>query len=235
MVEPLGPEQDLLAAELALGLLEGEARAEALRLSLADPAFAAAVDAWRGRFDPLGNDFTEVTPPDLWPSIAARLGGPASAIPHNLRQLRFWRWSALGSGALAASLAAILMFAPAPEPVVREVVRAPDQVAVAQLGGDGGAALAANYDPGQGQLRIRAIMLPQSELAPELWVIPADGVPRSLGLVSAEGITSVAIPAKLRALIVDGATLAVTMEPVDGAPHAAPSSAPVAAGKISRI
>jgi anti-sigma-K factor RskA len=233
MAEPLSPERDLLAAELALGVLEGEEHAQALRLSLADPAFAAAVDAWRARLEALGEDFTEAAPPDLWPAIDARLGDRGPSIG----QLRFWRWSAIGSGALAASLAAVLVFAPAPEPVtvVREVVRAPDTMAVAQLGGEAGASLAANYDPGQGALRIRAIAMPASELAPELWVIPADGVPRSLGLVSASGTTNVAVPARLRALIVDGATLAITMEPVDGAPHAAPSSAPVAAGKISKI
>jgi len=233
MAEPLSPEQDLLAAELALGVLEGDERAQAMRLSLADPAFAAAVAAWRARLEPLGEDFAETAPPDLWPAIEARLGDRGTT----LRQLRFWRWGALGSGALAASLAAMLVFAPKPEPVtvVREVVRAPDTMAMAQLGGEAGASLAANYDPGQGALRIRAIAMPQSDLAPELWVIPADGVPRSLGLVSASGTTNVAVPARLRALIVDGATLAITMEPVDGAPHAAPSSAPVAAGKISKI
>ena len=234
MTEPLSPDHDLLAAELALGVLEGEARAEALRLALADPVFAAAVDAWRARLEPLGDDFAEAIPPDLWPAIEARL---ETRDDRSVRQLRFWRWSTIGSGALAASLAALLVFAPAPEPVtvVKEVVRVPDQMAVAQLGGEAGASLAANYDPGQGMLRIRALEMPASELAPELWVIPADGVPRSLGLVSARGTTSVAIPARLRALIVDGATLAVTMEPVAGAPHAAPSSAPVAAGKISKI
>jgi len=38
-----------------------------------------------------------------------------------------------------------------------------------------------------------------------------------------------------RALLTDGATLAITLEPRDGAPHRAPSSAPIAAGKISTI
>lgn len=235
MADPIPHEQDLLAAELALGVLEGEERAQALHLSLADPNFAAAVDTWRARLQPLGEDFADALLPDLWPAIEARLSddGPDSS----MRKLRFWRWSALSSGALAASLAAILIFAPPPEPVtvVREIVRAPDTVAVAQLVGEAGASLAANYDPGQGALRIRAIAMPSSDLAPELWVIPADGVPLSLGLVSASGTTLITVPAKLRAMIADGATLAITMEPVAGAPHSAPSSAPIAAGKILKI
>lgn len=231
MAEPLTSEQDMLAAELALGALEGEEREQALRLSLAVPEFAAAVDAWRARLEPLGEQFADAPPPELWPAIEARLGAGGGAA--SIRKLRLWQWSALGSGALAASLAAILFFAPAPEPVT--IVRAPDTVAMAQLGGEAGAALAANYDPGLGALRIRAIAMPASDLEPELWVIPADGVPHSLGLVSASGTTHVAVPAELRALLVDGATLAITMEPAAGAPHAAPGSAPVAVGKILKI
>lgn len=235
MAEQLTPEQDLLAAELALGLLDGEDRAAALRLVLADAQFAASVEAWRARIEPLGDDFRAVTPPDLWPAIEARLGSAERVADDRttLRQLRFWRWSAIGSSAIAASLAGAMLFLPGPAPVT--VVRAPEQVAVAQLGGEAGALLAANYDPGEGMLRIRAIDMPQSDLAPELWVIPADGVPRSLGLVDARGTTRVTIPAKLRAHMVDGATLAITMEPVAGAPHAGPSSPAVATGKISKI
>lgn len=231
MADPLSPEQDALAAELALGVLDSAERAEALRLVLADPAFASAVEAWRARLDPLSEEFREVAPPELWPAIDARLGERGDAT--TLRQLRFWRWGAIGSGAVAASLAAVLVFLPAPEPVT--IVRAPDQATIAQLGGEEGTLLAANYDPGHGQLRIRAISMPESELAPELWVIPAGGVPHSLGLVDAHGTTQVVVPAALRAHIADGATLAITMEPIDGAPHAAPSGPPVAAGKISRI
>jgi anti-sigma-K factor RskA len=234
MADPIAPDHDALAAELALGVLEGEERAAALRRSLSDPAFAAAVDAWRARLDPLCADFADMPAPDVWRAVEARIDARGD---NAVKQIAFWRWSAIGSGAVAASLAAALLLMPTPQPVtvLREVVRAPDQVAVAQLGGEAGAALAANYDPSEGQLRIRAIALPDSRLAPELWVIPADGVPRSLGLVEASGTTRVAVPANLRALIVDGATLAITMEPVDGAPHKAPSSAPVAAGRISRI
>lgn len=231
MAEALTPEQDLLAAELALGLIEGDDRAQALRLALSNAEFAVAVERWRSRVDPLADDFRDVTPPDLWPAIEARLAardGQAS-----VRQLRFWRWTTAGASAVAASLAAALLFLPGPPPLT--IVRAPEQMAVAQLGGTAGALLAANYDPGEGMLRIRAVEMPQSDLAPELWVIPADGVPRSLGLVDARGTTRMTIPVNLRGMVVDGATLAITMEPASGAPHAAPSGPPVAAGKISKI
>jgi anti-sigma-K factor RskA len=234
MADPLPHDHDTLAAELALGLLEGEERARSLRLVLSDPSFAAAVEAWRRRLDPLCDAFAEMPAPDVWRAIDARLDAGGDQV---MRRLRVWRWTALGSGAVAASLAAVLLLVPAAAPVtvVREVVRSPEQMAVAQLGGEAGALLAANYDPGRGQLRIRAITMPPSELAPELWVIPEGGTPRSLGLVDARGTTQVAVPVTLRGLVTDGATLAITMEPVEGAPHAAPSGAAVAAGKIAKI
>jgi anti-sigma-K factor RskA len=232
---PRPDEREALAAELALGLLEGEERARALRLKLSDPAFASLVEAWSVRLEPLSGAFQEAPPPELWSAIERRLGVQASApiASGTERRLRAWRLGAIGSGLVAASLAAALVLRP-PPPV--EIVRAPDRLVLAQLDDAAtGALLAANYDPERGALKIRAIQMPASELAPELWVIPADGVPRSLGLVSARGISNVAVAVPHRKLMQEGATLAITMEPAATAPHAAPSSAPIAAGKISTI
>lgn len=229
----LSPEElDALAAELALGLLDGEDRALAMRLMLSDREFATAVATWRRRFEPLHDAFEQDAAPDVWPAIERRL---ATAGDTRLRRaLTRWRIGALASGALAASLAGFMLLRPPAPPVT--IVRAAEQAAIAQLGTEDAAALlAANYDPTSGLLRIRAMRLPASALAPELWVIPEDGVPRSLGLLAATGVSRVAIPAETRALLGDGATLAVTLEPRDGAPHRAPSSKPIAAGKISTI
>ena len=194
MVEPvMSPEEhDMLAAELALGVLEGEALAQALRLQLADKVFAAQVEAWQARLAPLSTGFEEIPGPDIWPAIQHRLDGFELARP--AAASHWWRIAALGSGALAASLALVLILRPAPAPVT--IVRAPEQMAVAQLDGGGkGALLAASYDEASGELRIRAIRMPDSRLAPELWIIPADGVPRSLGLVAANGGSRIVLPA----------------------------------------
>lgn len=233
MSDPDLPEGfDELAAELALGLLDGEDRASAMRLCLSDRDFAAAVEAWRIRFEPLHNAFDQSPSSDVWPAIQRRLNLFDES--RLRRALGRWRIGAIASGALAASLAAFVLLRPPPVPV--QIIRAPEQAAIAQLGTDGAAALlAANYDPAGGTLRIRAVRLPASDLAPELWVIPEDGVPRSLGLVASGGVSKVTVAPAVRAMLHDGATLAVTLEPRDGAPHHAPSSAPIAAGKISTI
>ncbi len=237
-------DRDAMAAELALGLLDGDERARALRLQLSDAGFAAAVDAWRDRFAPLSADFASASPPAaLWTAIEARLGGdvgPAgvSAMPSPFaRQLGRWRAAAIGSSAVAAILLAAIVLRPAPEPLLQPAPVAADRpVTIAQLAGDpGGALLAARYVREPGELMIRAAGIPTGDLVPELWVIPGDGVPRSLGLVAIDGMTRVTVPFELRGMMADGATLAITMEPADGAPHDAPSSAPIAAGTISTI
>lgn len=237
MAEPLPQDREMLAAEHALGVLEGAERAEAMRRVLADPAFAAEVDAWRERLSPLNAAFAEAPPPELWSAIERRLDAPqerVAAIAPADRSARAWRFGAIGSSLVAASLAAVLALRPVPEPV--EIVRVPSQLVVAQLdGGEAGGFLAANYDPRSGALRIRAIRMPASDLSPELWIIPADGVPRSLGLVAASGISDVAVAVPHRKLMQEGATLAITLEEAATAPHAAPLSAPIAAGKISTI
>ena len=68
-----------MAAELALGVLEGDERAEAMRHSLSNPAFAAMVRTWQDRLDPLGEGFAEAPPPNLWPAIEGRETAPAGA------------------------------------------------------------------------------------------------------------------------------------------------------------
>ncbi len=58
-------ERDALAAELALGLLDGAARAEALRSLMADPNFTPdMIGAWGRRFAALYDDYAPVAPPE---------------------------------------------------------------------------------------------------------------------------------------------------------------------------
>jgi anti-sigma-K factor RskA len=230
MDEPMTPEErGALAAELALGVLDGPDRARALRLQLADPGFAAEVEAWVAQLGDLHLGFDDAPPRDLWDAIAARIEDP-SVVALEAR-LRRWRWGAIGSGLIAASFAAALILRPVPP----QMTLPPAQAVVAQLGDANGTLLAANYDSSTGQLRVRAVSLPASKLSPELWVIPADGVPRSLGLVGARGVTELTVAQQHRAYLQEGSTLAVTLEPAEGAPHMKPSSKPIAAGKISTI
>jgi anti-sigma-K factor RskA len=231
---PLTPEErDALAAELALGVLDGDARAAALRSLLADPDFAPGmIDAWEQRLAALYDDYVPVAPPGaLWAGIETRLGEGSLREPV-IRQLRRWRAGALGAGAIAASLAFVMLLRPsAPVPL-----SVPAPVAVAQMvGASDGPMILARYDPASGDLTLRPTGIGSDTLAPELWIIPADGKPRSLGLITDGAESRIVVDPSYRPLLTEGATLAVTMEAMSGAPHDAPSSAPIAAGKISLL
>lgn len=230
MDEPLTPqeERDALAAELALGVLTGEERAAALRLRLSDPSFAAQVQDWERRLASLHNDWQEIAPHDaVWNVVAARIADNGAALA---TRVRFWRTGALLTGAVAAALALTLVMRPSPAP------DASDRIAMAQMTGEaGGPVVMARYDPRSAELKLRVSGIKVGAMAPELWIIPEGGKPVSLGIIARAGNASMTMPTDRRRMMADGATLAVTMEPSEGAPHAAPSSAPVAAGKISFI
>ena len=239
MVEtPLTPEdRDVLASELALGVLEGADRARALRLMLSDQDFPLAVARWEARLEPLYGGYQPAAPPEgLWAAIDSRISeqqSMQSSAGSSVRQLRFWQVGVLLAGAVAASLALVLLFrSPVPELNAASSVR----IAVAQMvGGPDGPTVVARYDPATSKFNLRSRGIVGKGLVPELWVIPADGRPRSLGLIAAGGDSQISVAPDRRDLLTDGATLAVTLEQAATAPHAAPSSAPIAVGKISLI
>lgn len=226
-------EREALAAELALGVLEGQERADALQLKLRDPAFAGLVAAWEEKLSPMHREWTDARPGEaVWDAIAARLPKPRSSSVTVLEtRLRRWRVGAIASGAIAATLAFLLIVRPAPEPAP-----AAPQLAVARIEGDAtGPLVLARYDQGKGLMQLQIQGFEPGSLAPELWIIPEGGEPVSLGQIGRSGRAEMIMPPPHRRLIADGATLAVTMEPVSKVPHPAPSGPPVATGKIIAI
>lgn len=236
MDELLNPEEEreALAAELALGVLHGEERANARRLMLSDRAFAAQVRDWEYRLNALHAESAEAAVPEaLWESIASRIDAPPALGPLQ-RRLRFWQAGAVASGAIAAALALILVTRPVPAPI--PVIAAPQVVAVARIeNAEGGQTVLARYDQASSMMTLRIAGFDAGALVPELWVIPAGGDPVSLGQIARSGVARMMLSAQQRPLLRDGATLAITLEPASPVPHPAPSSAPVAAGKIMII
>ena len=88
-------EERSLAAELALGLLEGEGRAHAEHRMASDADFASEVARWLGRFATLNEETADRAPPSgLWARIEAGLNGSAPANDNILalrRERTIWR------------------------------------------------------------------------------------------------------------------------------------------------
>lgn len=233
---------DLQAAELALGVLDGEERAAALRRVLAEPAFAAEVERWRLYFAQLFDLWPEVEPPEeLIERIDASLGGLGHV---RTRRAAPWPLIAIASSALAACLLVILLLRPAPEPAapsptpVASATAAPSAPAagptlIAMLG-DGRTPIAAAYDGAAGRLRVASQPATPRGRVAQLWVIGGDATPHPLGLLGPDGLELVLAPAD-RARLVAGATLAISIEPPGGSPTGLPTGPVVATGALSRV
>jgi anti-sigma-K factor RskA len=219
-----------LAGEYVLGLLDSATEASAAARIATDAEFAAEVEAWRRRLQPIVDGNDTPAPPVVWRKVMAAL--PEQSGQDNAGgNVRLWRALAGLSTSAAAILAVILLQQPAP--VAPPEPRAP---LIAALGSETGqASLTARYDAGNGQMLLTPVSLDTGELYPELWIIPADGKPRSLGIVSGDKPSQISIDAKLRDFIDQGATLAITPEPQTGGPGGLPSGPVIASGKIVAI
>ena len=219
-------EREMLAAELAFGLIDGvdRERAEALRAS--DTGFADMVALWETQAREEMETIASVEPPvELWARIeaAANVAVPVSnvvafdpAAREKLlaRRLALWRGGALVGGALAASLALLMVVrSEAPVPADTQIAAADTRIATAQVRDESNRPLAtAVFDESAGTMRLVFAIASENRIVPELWIIPGDGVPRSLGRSGG----TVALTAEQQRLVFGGGTLAVSMEPDDG-------------------
>lgn len=233
-------ERDLLAAEYALRLLDGEAETEARRLVAADPAFAEAVAAWEERLAPLVAEVGEVEPPRelidrIRRAVAEAPQGGAAILPFR-RKLGLWQGYAAAVTAVAASLALFLAYdlSRAPSPVV-----VPDRpaVMVATLAsGETEASLAVAYDAAEASLLVtpgRLVALPGRDY--QLWIIPEGRSPISLGVIPAAAPHRLRVPAEASPHFGARSTLAVSVEPAGGSPTGQPTGPVVATGNLLTV
>ena len=230
MTEPVDSGPDMQAAELALGVLDGEERTVALRRMLAEPAFAAEVAWWRDQLAALAADVPAVAPDaDLFSRIERRLS-PSPVAPAR----RSWPWRAIAGVTSLAAAASIALLFTRPEPAPRIVVRQPVALLAGVIAPTGvGEPISAVFDPGTNVLLIGGNRLVDAATDPELWVIGQDGVPHSLGLLRGGGTSRVAVSPANRARIDAGAVLAISIEPAGGSPGPSPTGPVVAKGSLS--
>jgi anti-sigma-K factor RskA len=230
---PEGPEpppDDVLAGEFVLGVLDTvQHRAVQARVER-DHAFALRVAEWERRLGPWLADIEPVEAPEqVWARVCLRLGWNEGArAPSGFWQsLGFWRAATVLSTVVAvAAIAWTLQIAHPPESGARPVIPLAHD--------DGSPGWLASVDSSHGTvLMVPVPSAPDSQgRVTELWLIPAGKAPRSLGLVSINKSYTVTVPEDVRAALVAGSVLAVTLEPATGVPHAAPSGPIIAKGAI---
>jgi anti-sigma-K factor RskA len=193
----------------------------------------AAVRRWQDRLIPLTAVLAPQTPPlrvwqgverTLWPQLAA------TAPPPWWQRLAFWR-GASGAATLAALALAVLLVMPGEQ--------APPIVIVLQGTGDAAqppGSFVASFSADGRSLVTRPLqpVAVQSDRVLELWAVPPQGAPRSLGLISSNGMTVVARDKLPRDVLDEANTsaLAVSVEPPGGSTTGAPTGPVVFAGKL---
>ena len=219
-----------LAAEYVLGTLRGRARRRFETIAREQPEVAAAVREWEASLTPLAESVPAIEPPQrVWKNVEERIATSAPASPSFWSSLGFWRSFGLLTGGVASVLLAGFLYissGPRGEPIFVAVLTAPD--AAPRM-------VVSMHSPDL--LRVRMVK-PWSEArdkALELWVLPVDGAPRSLGVISNEpGDTLITIlPTDPR---VRGAhSLAISLEPRGGSPTKQPTGPVLAKGSIAPV
>lgn len=221
---------DALAAQYMAGTLRGAARRRFEALLPAHPGLRRATADWQARLMPLTTALPPVAPPaHTWARIEQRLW-PAAAPAPWWRGLGFWRAASGLATVAAVSLGLLLANPPPQQPPVVVVLQATE--AGAQAGGSFVASLS-----GDGRALVTRPLQPvalQVDRAFELWAVPPQGAPRSLGLISASGLTVIRRERLPQALLDQRhtAALAVSVEPPGGSPTGAPTGPVVFAGKL---
>jgi anti-sigma-K factor RskA len=236
--DDIPPEDWLLAAEYALGLQDGAERLALERRARRDRSFALNVSAWEMRFAALHADAADASPPDaLKARIDEELFGAARAAPRSQTRrstlagaISFWRAAALAFAAVSLVCLALLarpLFSPAPA--------APLRLIAALAPADAATLAFVSIDAAAHRLDVSGLSVDPGAGDAELWVIPPGGAPRSIGLLERGAATTKSIGPDLIALLVEGAALAISLEPKGGSPTGAPTGPVVALGPLKRF
>ena len=221
---------DRLSSEYVLGTLKGGARRRFEDLLPNSLVLRRAVAEWQDRLHPMAQFAPKAEPsPRVWKNLVRQLRLQQTSLPlaqdaepRNWRSsLAFWRGLGLVSTALATLLVAVL--------VTKQVGPAVPQASyIAMLSDDQSKPVAVvTGDPLQHRMTVRLVtrQVIASDKSLELWAVPKQGAPRSLGLLAADG--SITLPLPDNATPQSIGLLAVSLEPKGGSPKTDGPSGPI--------
>lgn len=216
-----------LAGEYVVGTLQGPARRRFERLLAEDLALRQEVAIWERRLAPwLLAVAPQPVPAHVWTRIQQRLGH--ADVPVRKPGLG-WKWLGLGSTVVAAALALFLVFrphAPATPPVTDLAVLSSDKAEPVWI----------VRRKGEATLELSGLhaveVPPEHDL--ELWAIPADGPPQSLGVIRRMGAQrgELVLGQVAQDRLARGTVLAISLEPEGGSPSGSPTGPVLFTGRL---
>ena len=259
--DPMDNRDDkVIAAEFALGLLEGEELLAARGRLANDAEFAARREWWDDWFVPLSDDIAGAEPGSrVWSNIDSRVsalalakasgGASVNDAAENVvmldmeRRVRRWQWTAGLTSAAAALALALFVFAPGTGtgveqgPPVANNTAAPAPLMASIPIADTPLRLGVTFLPGSDEMLVSAAGLTADGVHDhELWLVPADGSAlQSLGVVEAGEEVRVSLPQEVSQNMDDGVQLVLTREPLGGKPEGVDAGPVVAQGTLSQV
>lgn len=213
-----------LAANYAIGLMSAPARRRFEQLLLDDAALRAELAQWQESLASLTEALPEHPVPErVWHGITARIDPQVLHVPE---KRPFWNWLRLTA---AICSIALLVF-------LGSLYNRDDARYHATL-------LTANAQPAlkveahADYLQVEPLTLAavDSDRSLELWVIPADGKPISLGVIPAGGKGKVELSEAHKVLISKPIALAVSLEPKGGSPTGQPTGPVLYQGRLAAL
>ncbi|MGF2735747.1 anti-sigma factor [Marinobacter sp. DUT-1] len=212
---------EALAAEYVLGSLRGAARRRFEQWMMESARVRREVWFWEEKLGALAADVPENQPPaSVWKNIERRLWGaqeqPAQA---EVRGIGRWFWPSWSVLATAAVLVLAVVMVQQPRPTGEQLSGAIVQANLEDplwLVSESGA---------ENLLKLRSVAASAAEAGKdyELWVVPENGQPLSLGVIPAGGVHQVRLTDEAREALSRSRTLAISLEPRGGSPTGAPT------------
>ncbi len=228
MANDVKDNRDDLAAEYVLGTLQGSARLQFVSLMREDTDMRQRVHDWEARLFSLTDGLGHVKPHKrVWNHIQQRINPQlGSASKHH-----GW-WKAWGLAASLMLLVASVYMIQLQQPLDS----LPPTVAVLS-DSSAQAAWVVQTDYNKNIIVAQALKVadPGKDKAYELWMLPANEAPRSLGLLPLQGARSVNLTKQHLAILERTGALAVSLEPSGGSPTGLPTGPVLFQGKILKI
>ena len=213
-----------LAADYAIGLMPSAARRRFEQLLLEDAALRVELAQWQESLTSLTDALPEQPVPDrVWQGITARIDPQELHVPH---KRPFWNWLRVTMAVCSLVIAVTL-----------GVLYNRDDARYSATLVSANAQPALKVQAHENYLQVEPLTLaaidPGRSL--ELWAIPADGKPISLGVIPTGGKGKVELNEAQKALIGKPIALAVSLEPKGGSPTGQPTGPVLYQGALAAL